>query len=70
MNDRKKGGPKIEVYSNIWLVSLDGLVFNIFNFVQTKVAAALTCLFGDVCTYVYNVTSCFWIDTAMVHLTS
>ena len=43
-------------HGTVHLVSLDGLVFNVFNFFKTKGTAALTCMFGDVCSYVHGVT--------------
>ena len=35
-------------FSTVWLVSLNGLVFKILNFVQTKGTAVLTFMFTDV----------------------
>ena len=39
----------------VHLVSLDWLVLNILNFALTKVTAALTCMFGDVCSDVHAI---------------
>ena len=60
----------ISPYSTVHLFSLDGLVFNILNFVKTKVTAELTCMFGDVCPYAHPVTWLCWRDTTMGHPTS
>ena len=48
------------LHNNVHLVSLYGLVFNTFNFIPNKGTAALTCMFGDVCSYVHAVTFCCW----------
>ena len=39
----------VDSHPSLHLVSLDGLVFNILDLVQSKVTAALTCMFGDIC---------------------
>ena len=49
----------------VHLVSLDWLVFNILNLAQTKVTAALTCMFGDVYSDVHAINWCFWRDMAI-----
>ena len=52
------------------LVSIYGLIFNVLDFVQTKITAALTCIFGDVCQYVHAVNWCCWRDMGMCHPTT
>ena len=42
----------------VHLVSLDGLVFKTLNFFQTEDTAALTFMFGYVCSYVNALWSC------------
>ena len=57
-------------FATVHLVSIDGLVSNILNLVQTKDTYAITYMFGYVCSYGHDITWCCWRDIKMGHPTS
>ena len=54
----------------VLLVSIDGLVFDILDLIQTKHKAALTWIFEYACSNFHHVTCYCWLYISMVHPTS
>ena len=56
---------KVGLINNVHSISIGRFTLKTLNFVQTKGANALTCMFEYVCSYVCVVTWWYWWDMAM-----